>query len=306
MRDAFATELFKLAKSNKDVTFITADLGFGVFDEFAKVMPNQYINVGVAEQNMIGIATGLGLEGKKIFVYSIGNFVSFRCLEQIRNDAAYHEINMTIVCSGGGFNYGPLGMSHHTTEDIAIMRAIPNITVVVPSTAWEAKHATQVLGKHKGVSYLRIEKGGDNNPPFKNSKFELGKHIVHRNGKDVCIITAGSIINECIVAADKLEKSNVSCKIISMHTIKPIDEKVIFKIAKNFENIITVEEHNTHGGLGSAVAEVLVKSRFVKNFQCVAINDEFSSIVGSQKYLRNKYKIDSKSIIKAIKKLLLK
>ena len=306
MRDAFASELFKLAKSNKDVMFITADLGFGVFDEFAKAMPNQYVNVGVAEQNMIGLATGLGLEGKRIFVYSIGNFVSFRCLEQIRNDAAYHEIDLTIVCSGGGFNYGPLGMSHHTTEDIAVMRAIPNITVVVPSTAWEAKHATQKLGKHKGVSYLRIEKGGDNYPPFKNSKFELGKHIVHRYGKDVCIITAGSIINECIEAAGKLEKSNISCKIISMHTIKPIDEKVILKTAKNFKNIITVEEHNCLGGLGGAVAEVLVKSKFVRNFECVAVNDEFSSIVGNQKYLRNKYKIDSNSIIKTIKKIILK
>ena len=306
MRDAFASELFKLAKSNKDVMFVTADLGFGVFDEFAKAMPNQYINVGVAEQNMIGLATGLGLEGKKIFVYSIGNFVSFRCLEQIRNDAAYHEINLTIVCSGGGFNYGPLGMSHHTTEDIAVMRAIPNITVVVPSTAWEAKHATQKLGNHKGVSYLRIEKGGDNNPPFKNSKFELGKHVVHRHGKDVCIITAGSIINECIEAANKLEKSNISCKIISMHTIKPIDEKVIIKMAKKYENIITVEEHNSLGGLGGAVAEVLVKSKFVKNFESIAVNDEFSSIVGNQKYLRKKYKIDSNSIIKAIRKILLK
>ncbi len=306
MRDAFASELFKLAKSDKDVMFITADLGFGVFDKFAKAIPKQYINVGVAEQNMIGIATGLGLEGKKIFVYSIGNFVSFRCLEQIRNDAAYHEINLTIVCSGGGFNYGPLGMSHHTTEDIAIMRAIPNITVVAPSTAWEAKHATHKLGKYKGVAYLRIEKGGNNNPPFKNSKFELGKHVVHRHGKDVCIITAGSIITECIDAANKLEKSGISCKIISMHTIKPIDEKVILKTSKTFKNIITVEEHNCHGGLGGAVAEVLAKSKFVKNFECVAVNDEFSSIVGNQKYLRNKYKIDSKSIIRTIKKIILK
>lgn len=306
MRDAFASELFKIAKSNKDVIFMTADLGFGVFNEFAKKMPNQYINVGVAEQNMIGIATGLGLEGKRIFVYSIGNFVSFRCLEQIRNDAAYHEIDLTIVCSGGGFNYGPLGMSHHTTEDIAIMRAIPNITVIVPSTAWEAKNATKKLSKHKGVSYLRIEKGGDNDPPFKNSKFELGKHVVHRHGKDVCIITAGSIINECIEAADKLEKSNISCKIISMHTIKPIDEKIILKTAKNYKNIVTVEEHNCMGGLGGAVAEVLVKSKFTKNFKCIAVNDEFSSIVGDQNYLRRKYKIDSKSIIKTIKKILLK
>ena len=304
MRDAFASELFKLAKSNKDVIFITADLGFGVFDEFAKKLPKQYINVGVAEQNMIGLATGLGLEGKKVFVYSIGNFVSFRCLEQIRNDAAYHEIDLTIVCSGGGFNYGPLGMSHHTTEDIAIMRAIPNITVVVPSTAWEAKHATKKLGKLKGISYLRIEKGGENKPPFKNTKFKIGKHIVHRHGKDVCIITAGSIINECINAANELKKIDVSCKIISMPTIKPIDEKIIIETARKFKNIITVEEHNRIGGLGGAVAEVLVKSKSITNFESIAIKDTFSSIVGDQKYLRKEYKIDTKSIIRTVKKII--
>ena len=304
MRDAFAEELYQLAKKDKDLIFITADLGFGVFDKFSKTFPDQYINVGVAEQNMIGIATGLGLEGKRIFAYSIGNFSTLRCLEQIRNDAAYHNINLTIVCSGGGFTYGPLGMSHHTTEDIAIMRSIPNLKVIVPSTAWESKEATKMLGKLNGVSYLRIEKGGDKNPPFSNSSFNLGKHILHKSGRDVCIITAGSIIQECIKASKDLSEENIDCQIISMPCIKPIDEKKIISIANKIKKIVTVEEHNCYGGLGSAVAEILAKSKTKCKFEMIAVDDIFSSHVGDQLFLRKKYRIDSKSISKRIKHIM--
>ena len=170
MRDAFVNQLTELARHDSDIMFLTGDLGFGVFDNFAKEFPDQYINVGVAEQNMTGIAAGLGLEGKKVFTYSIANFATLRCLEQIRNDAAYHEVNMTVVSSGGGFTYGALGMSHHATEDIAIMRALPDVNVVAPSTAWEAYHATKALTEKKGVGYLRIEKGGIKEPSKKNTE----------------------------------------------------------------------------------------------------------------------------------------
>ena len=134
MRDAFVKKLSELAEKDSSIFFITADLGFGVFDDFAARFPSQYLNVGVAEQNMVGIATGLGLEGRKVFTYSIANFATLRCLEQIRNDAAYHEINLTVVASGGGFTYGGLGMSHHATEDISIMRSLPGVKVVAPCT----------------------------------------------------------------------------------------------------------------------------------------------------------------------------
>ena len=147
MRDAFVRALEELAEENSNLFFITADLGFGVFDNFEEKFPKQYLNIGVAEQNMIGVATGLALEGRDVFVYSIANFSTFRCLEQIRNDAAYHNVNITIVSSGGGFTYGSLGMSHHATEDIGIMRAIPNITVVAPTSPWETYHATKKLSK---------------------------------------------------------------------------------------------------------------------------------------------------------------
>ena len=158
MRDAFVKKLTELAREDSDIMFLTGDLGFGVFDDFEKEFPTQYLNVGVAEQNMTGIAAGLGLEGKKVFTYSIANFSTLRCLEQIRNDAAYHEVNLTVVSSGGGFTYGALGMSHHATEDLAIMRALPDVTVLAPSPTWEAYHATKAITETSGVGYLRIEK----------------------------------------------------------------------------------------------------------------------------------------------------
>lgn len=300
MRDAFAKQLYNLAKKDKDIIFITGDLGFGVFDEFAKSFPNQYLNVGVAEQNMTGIATGLGLEGKKVFTYSIANFVTLRCLEQIRNDAAYHEVNLTIVCSGGGFTYGPLGMSHHATEDIAIMRSIPNIKVVAPSSAWETFHATKHLSTSKGVSYLRIEKGGQKYPPYQGAKFKVGKSLVYKQGKDVTIITAGGIISECLLAAKELEIKNISCKVISMHSIKPLDKKIILESINKTNLIISVEEHNCNGGLGGAIAEVISTSEAQCRFAMIAIENKFSSIVGDQSYLRKKYKIDADAIVKKI------
>ena len=306
MRDAFSSDLFKLAKKNKNVMLLTADLGFGVFDKFASSFPKQYINVGVAEQNMIGIATGLGLEGKKVFAYSIGNFSTMRCLEQIRNDAAYHDIDLTIVCSGGGFTYGSLGMSHHATEDIAVMRSMPNIKVIAPANAWESSCATKLLGKSRGISYLRIEKGGIKDYPLKGSKFRIGKSIYYKKGSDVSIISTGGIIEEAIKASKILEKENISCSIISMHTIKPIDKKVIISEARKTKKIITIEEHNAHGGLGGAVAEVLAKENIDCKFDTVSIKDKFSAIVGDQNYLRKIYKIDSKSISnKVIKSLFL-
>ena len=304
MRDEFSEELFKLASKDKNLIFITADLGYGVFNKFASHFPNQYLNVGVAEQNMIGIATGLGLEGKRVFVYSIANFTILRCLEQIRNDAAYHDVNLTLVSSGGGFTYGPLGMSHHATEDIAIMRSIPGINVIVPSSAWESRLATRELGKKKGINYLRIEKGGEKNPPYKKSKFKIGQATYHINGSDITIIAAGGIIEECILASKYFNQKGLSVAVLSMHTIKPIDRKSIIEAAKNTKALITVEEHNEIGGLGSAVSEVISTESLNCNFKMVALKDKFSSIVGDQKYLRKKYNLDSKAIIKTITKVI--
>lgn len=304
MRDAFVDQITKLAEKDKNIFFITADLGFGVFDDFSKRFPDQYLNIGVAEQNMVGVATGLALEGRKVFTYSIANFATLRCLEQIRNDASYHDTNITIVASGGGFTYGSLGMSHHATEDIAIMRALPGVTVVSPCTAWETYHATKALTELKGVGYLRIEKGGIQKPPKKNLNYKIGKAIEMIPGKDITIITTGGIINESLKAAKKLLAEGISAQVVSMHTIKPIDVGFIRECAQKTNKIITVEEHNKIGGLGSAVSEVLAQNNTNCKLKVMALDDVFSSVVGSQNFLRSYYKLDHKEIFKNATKML--
>lgn len=304
MRDAFVKQLTKLAESDSSIFLVTADLGFGIFDEFAQRFPDQFLNVGVAEQNMIGISTGLGLEGRTVFTYSIANFAILRCLEQIRNDAAYHEVNLTMVASGGGFTYGALGMSHHATEDLAIMRALPGIKVIAPCTAWEAYHATQAASDAPGVCYLRIEKGGDVNPPFAGAQFKLGESLLQTDGNDVALIATGSILDECMEAAEVLEVTGVSTRVISMHTIKPIDEEAILTAAMDCQLIVSVEEHNRLGGLGGAIAEILARSGSGTKLAMVGLDDVYSSVVGDQKYLRSRYGLDASAIVHKVNGML--
>lgn len=305
MRDAFLNSLIDLAKKDKDLVLLTGDLGFGLFDKFENLFPGQFFNIGVAEQNMTGIASGLALEGKKVFTYSLANFPTLRCLEQIRNDACYHNLNVNIVASGGGFSYGQLGMSHHATEDISIMRALPNVTVLVPSSPWEAAHATKALYNSEGVGYLRIDKtnGVQKNP---NNSFEIGKSITVQSGNDVCFIVCGGIINEVIESAHALEKIGISSEIISMHTVKPLDVDTIKKVTIRSKLIVSVEEGNIIGGLGSAISEYCIESGFVpKKFIKIGLKDIYSSIVGDQGYLRGRYQMDAKYITKVVKQRLL-
>ena len=304
MRDAFVKQLTKLAEADSNIFLVTADLGFGMFDEFAQRFPDQFLNVGVAEQNMIGISTGLGLEGRTVFTYSIANFATLRCLEQIRNDAAYHEVNLTVVASGGGFTYGALGMSHHATEDLAIMRALPGVKLIAPCTAWEAYHATQAASDTPGVCYLRIEKGGNVNPPFAGAQFKLGESLLQKNGNDVALIATGSILEECLEAAEVLEVTGVSTRVISMHTVKPIDEKAILTAAMDCQLIVSVEEHNRLGGLGGAIAEILAGEGSGTKLAMIALDDVYSSVVGDQKYLRNLHGLDADAIVYKVTSML--
>jgi len=315
MRDAFLDKITKLAAKDKDIVLLTADLGFGVFEDFESRFPGQYFNVGVAEQNMTGLAAGLALEGKKVITYSIGNFPTLRCLEQIRNDACYHDLNITIVASGGGFSYGQLGMSHHTTEDIAIMRALPNITVVAPSNPWEAGEAIEALIKNKGVGYLRLDKtnGSQDNA---NDNYELGRALKissedndndNDNDKDVSFFVCGGIIQEVIEAVELLKESKISASIISMHTIKPIDKKSIRDAVKNTKLLVSVEEGNIIGGLGSAISEYCMDYQQIpSDFLRIGLDDKYSSVVGDQAYLRKQYKMDSQYIAKIVQERILK
>lgn len=303
MRDAFLDKLTELAAADKDVVLLTADLGFGVFEDFEFRFPGQYFNVGVAEQNMTGLAAGLALEGKKVITYSIGNFPTLRCLEQIRNDACYHDLNITIVASGGGFSYGSLGMSHHTTEDIAILRALPAMRVVAPGSAWEAGEATVALVKLDGVGYLRLDKTVANESSAYS--FSLGCSIRYREGKDVTLLATGGILRDVIQATELLQELGIDAGVLSMHSIKPIDKDAIIVAANETGGIVTIEEHNIDGGLGSAVAEVCMDRGVApKAFLRIGLGDQYSSIVGSQDYLKAYYQMDAVAIAERVQKLL--
>lgn len=298
MRDVFIERLTALAASNPRIFLITGDLGFGVLTDFAKKFPSQFLNVGIAEQNMIGVATGLALEGRTVFVYSIGNFPTLRCLEQIRNDACYHNANVKIVLIGGGFSYGGLGMSHHATEDLAIMRVLPNMTVVVPGDAWEAAEATSAIAMHPGVCYLRLDKSKAPITHRPEEAFELGKIRVVRDGSDVTLVCCGGILATVLKAAETLAEHGVSCRVLSMHTLKPFDHVSLVRLTRDTPVVVTVEEHAINGGLGGAVAESLMEAGIhPKRFLRIGLNDTYSAIVGSQEYLRKQYGMDEGAIV---------
>ncbi len=305
MRDTFIEELTYLAKTDNNIMLLTGDLGFGVFEKFKDLYPNQFLNVGVAEQNMTMVASGMALKGKKVFTYSIANFPTLRCLEQIRNDVCYHDLNVTIVSIGGGFSYGSLGMSHHATEDLSIMRALPNITCVVPSSLQEVKDATKALYDKSGPSYLRLDKSFATYSDYQG--FEIGKAIKIRDGHDITIISTGGILEEVIEAAKLLEKNSISARILNMHTIKPLDIESIQQACIETSGILTVEENSILGGLGGAVAEACLESEWRPSFfSRIGMQDEYSSVVGDQHYLRNYYGLDRLSIMERVKYLLSK
>lgn len=300
MRNAFIKGLLELAVDPK-LMVITADLGYGLFEKFAEQFPAQYLNVGVAEQNMMGVATGLALEGYTVFTYSIGNFASFRCLEQIRNDVCYHDVNVNMVVSGGGFSYGALGMSHHATEDLSIMRALPQVTIIAPCDPWEAYHATIALANRPGAGYLRLEKSSSQFNHANGEVFEIGKSRILKDGTDITLIATGSMVTEALQSAKLLSSYDISARVISLHTIKPIDKAAIQKAALETKRIITLEENTIEGGMGSAIAEFCLENNLpLKLFYRIGMRDSFSSIVGSQQFLRQYYGLDSNAIVSKV------
>lgn len=305
MRDAFAQRLKILAEKDPRIILLTGDLGFGVFDEFKKALPDRYLNCGVAEQNMLGVATGLAMEGKIVFVYSIANFPTLRCLEQIRNDAAYHNANVKVVSVGGGFGYGALGISHHSTEDISILRAIPRSTVIAPGDDWEAEEATSAIVETAGFCYLKLDKNSAGRMEREGESFEIGKGRILREGSDLALISGGGTLATILKAADELAKDGISCRVVSLHTIKPIDEEILRQAASQTGGIITVEEHTVEGGLGGAVAEICLEKNYLpRKFFRMGLRNEFSKIVGSPDYLRKIYGLDKDAVVSKAKQLL--
>jgi transketolase len=290
-----------LTSDRPDIFLITADLGFKVLDDFRARFPRQFLNAGVAEQNMTGLATGMALEGRTIFTYSLGSFPTVRCLEQIRNDVCYHEANVKIVTVGGGMSYGPVGASHHATEDLAIMRALPNMVVVSPGDHWEVQEATKALIGVRGPAYLRLDKSAAPPTIRPGEKFQLGHIRTVRDGGDVTLAATGGIVGEALRAARLLAECGVSCRVLSIHTVKPLDRATLVAAASETGGIVTVEEHAVDGGLGGAVAEALLETSAVPGFFLrFGLRSCFSSVVGSQAYLRKVYGMDADSISVAV------
>ena len=305
MRDAFIESLTDIATQDKDIFLITGDLGFGVLDDFAKKFPKQFLNVGVAEQNMTGVATGLALNGFKVFTYSIANFTTLRCLEQIRNDACYHDANVNVVSVGGGFGYGALGMSHHATEDLSIMRALPNLKAIVPGDDYETNEATRYLCETPGPSYLRLERAPINLDSDQESIFEYGKIRKVNAGKDIAVFCSGGMTQVAMNTLTFLESINISISIFSVHSLKSIDGETLAEASDSHKGIITLEENNLLGGMGSAICEYCMDNNISpKKFKRMGLEDIYSSVVGSQEYLRNFYNIGEEALIKNIKSMM--
>lgn len=305
MRDHFVKRLTRLAAADDRIMLLTADLGFGVLTDFAAKFSRQFLNMGVAEQNMTGVGTGLALEGLIVFTYSIGNFPTLRCLEQIRNDAAYHDANLKIVSVGSGFSYGSLGMSHHATEDLAIMRAIPGITIFSPGDLWEAMEATEASARTPGVCYLRIDKSAAGRNEAPGEEFVVGRPRLRRAGGDVTIVCTGGIVEEALKAAEDLAKRKIEARVLGIHTLRPLEVEPILAAARETGAIITLEEHTVEGGLGGLIAEILLENGAApKKFRRMGLRNGFSAIVGSQAYLRKRYGLDSEAVRETVVNLL--
>jgi len=305
VRTAFIKRLTQLAADDPRLVLVTGDLGFGVLDDFRRLYPEQFLNAGVAEQNMTAVATGMALDGFITFTYSIGNFPTLRCLEQLRNDAFYHDANVKVVSVGGGYSYGQLGMSHHATEDLSILRALPSVTVVAPGSPVETRFAVDAVINTPGPAYLRLERGSDDFKDDESILFELGKARELRAGTDITLIGIGGVTSEVVAASEQLEEKGVSCRVLSLHTLRPFDHQAVLAAAADTGGIVTIEENTMLGGLGGAVAEICLESAVrPRLFKRLGIADQFTSIVGDQSYLRGVSGIGCDGITGSVLRLL--
>ena len=297
MRDAFVRALLEEMEQDSRIVLITGDLGFGVLQPVWDRFPERILNAGIAEQGMVGLAAGLAATGKIVLVYSIGNFPTLRPLEMIRNDCAYPRANVKIVCVGGGFVYGSLGMSHHATEDMAILRALPDVTCFAPGDPAEAEAATHAAIRTAGTCYLRLGRG--NEPKVHASPvvgWRLPAPLTIRQGTQIALLSAGGILTQTIEAAKLLESRGISAEVVSFLCFKPMDREAVRKLTERFPVLLTVEEHNVTGGFGSAVCEIAAETGNGCRVIRIGLQDCYTAVVGTQQYLREVYGMDAKSI----------
>jgi transketolase len=303
MRDAFVETLLEEAKKDKNIILITGDLGFGVLDKFQRELPNQFINAGVNEQAMMGMAAGIASTGKRVFVYSIGNFPTLRCLEQIRNDICLMNNPVVVVSVGAGYAYGPQGYTHHALEDIAVMRALPNLEVVIPADPIEAKLVTKFLAGTKSPSYLRLGKSNEQN--FNQSELVIspGRFNELISGESGTILFVGSVGKIALIAAAELLKQGLSVSVASVPFLMSLDKDHLIR-ASSKGPIITIEEHSSRGGFGSAVLEFLNTENIVARVGVIATGEKNLSQIGSQEFLRKSNGINVEAVVSKFKALL--
>ncbi len=295
-------------EQNEDIMFLTGDLGFNALEQVQEQFPRRFINVGIAEAHMVGMAAGLALEGKKVIVYSIASFATMRPYEQIRTSICYDNLDVKIIGTGGGFNYPNHGVTHHTVEDFAIMSVLPSMTVYAPSYSWEAREAAKVMLRTKGPAYIRLGKSPGTDYSLPSFRFAQGKGYTIKEGKDIVLIVTGNVLDIAMQTSMLLEKeTKLSVCVISMPNLKPIDEKLIIRKTKLAKAVFTIEEHSVIGGLGALVVNVLGKNGIApKKFHAFGFPDAFVTLVGDRNYLLRSVGLDAPLICRKILRILRK
>lgn len=301
MRNSFVIQLIREMEKNDKIILLTGDLGYNALESIREKFPNRFINAGIAEANMIGVAAGFALSGYTALAYSIAPFVTMRCYEQIRLDVCYHNLNVKLIGVGGGFNYGSQGVTHHTIEDMAIMRVLPEMKVICPASAWEAERATEAIINTMGPAYLRLGIKIPEEIHSEKDEFLLSKGFLIRSGNDLTIINTGNTLTVAQEVVNELKKNNLNTELLHLPCIKPLDEQLIISSATKTKNVFTIEESSVIGGLGSAVAELLLEKRVpIASFKRFGMPDRFIKDVGSPSYLRSVCGLDGKTIAQKI------
>ena len=302
MRDVFFDRLYEIAKKDKNIILVCADMGAPSLDKFRKDLSSQFLNIGIAEQNMITVSSGLALSGKNVFAYAIMPFITLRCYEQIKIDMCAMNVPMTTVGVGAGFSYDDSGPTHHTTEDIAIMRCLPNITILNVTDNVMASACAEIAYRFDSPLYIRLDR-----EPFqvlykKDEDFSKGLSCL-REGKDLCIVATGNMVHKALEVAEILEKHSIKVAVVDLYRLKPINVKTLLKFIEQSEKIVTLEENLINGGIGSIIAEVLVDNNVTIPLKRIAIPDKYCYTYGGRECIRKTIGLDTNGVVKTILKL---
>jgi transketolase len=306
MRETCLKSVYQLAQKDERIFFIGSDLGVGVLKDFKQNIPSRFFMEGISEANIIGMAAGLAMEGQIVYINTIATFLTRRCYEQIAVDLCLHNVKVRLIASGGGLVYAPLGPTHLAIEDIAIMRALPNMTVLAPADAVEMRRLMPATVDHPGPIYIRVAKGHDPVVTKDGEPLPIGKAVPMRDGNDALIVCTGVALQVCLAAADRLEKTGVKASVLHFPTVKPFDAEALLDHASRVPAIVTVEEHTLMGGLGSAAAELLAESDLlaVRRFKRIGVPDVFPNFYGDQNGMMKKYGISAENVAEQVQLLL--